>query len=61
MGLGLCVVIMNNKLVHFSQSKQEKTFNEWLFSIRPCASITQSLANTLIDERSSYNVLIKQW
>ena len=31
--VGRCVLIMNNKLTYFSQSKTEKTLNEWQSSI----------------------------
>ena len=44
-----------------ANQKSRRLSKEWLFSIHPCASITQDVANTLIDEWSSFDILITKW
>ena len=48
--VGRCVLIKNNKLTYFSQSKTEKTLNEWQCSIfnTPVRELQKGLENTLL-------------
>jgi len=61
--VGRCVLIMNNKLTYFIQSKTEKTLNEWQSSIfnTPVRQLQKAWKSKSLRHQQKPNPLISLW